>query len=185
MVQVPAKHGVDDSHLNVVVKPRRDAERKPDSLPVGDGEAALGYLRSFASSVVFEDAAAYGSGDAAQVPAGAELRRSARTKSAPEMLRMPATMKGGARLWREHLAEEDAGPAEASHPKVVAAKRGSGSVKARAASKRSLSMEECAGRRSCARRHGRPWMSGEQFVPGLDGRQSWRGACQAGHARAY
>ena len=135
--------GIDDSHLNVVVKPRRDAERKPDSLPVDDGEAAPGYLhgylRSFTSSVAFEDAAAYGSGDAAKVPAGTELRRSARTKSAPEMLRMPATRKGGAWLWREHLSEEDAGPSEASLPKVVAVKRGSGSVKARVASKRSLS----------------------------------------------
>ena len=67
MVQVPAKHGVGDSHLNVAVNPRRDAERGPESLSVEDGEAALGYLRSFASSGGFEDAAAYGSGDAAQV----------------------------------------------------------------------------------------------------------------------
>ena len=53
---------------------------------------------------------------------------------------MPATMKGGgARLWRESLAEEDAGPAEVSQPKAAAVKRGSGSVKAQAASKKSLS----------------------------------------------
>ena len=139
VVQVPAKHGIDKSHLYVVVKPRRGAEREPGILPVDDGEAAFGYLRSFASNGVFEDAAAYGSGDAAQVPVGAELRRSARTKSAPEVLRMPATMKGGARLWRDNLAEEDAGPSEAPQPKVVAVKRGSGSVKARAASRRPLS----------------------------------------------
>ena len=67
VVPVPGKHGIDDSHLDVVAKPRRDAERGPESLSVEDGEAALGYLRSFASSGGFEDAAAYGSGDAAQV----------------------------------------------------------------------------------------------------------------------
>ena len=139
VVRVPVKHGIDDSHLNVVVKPRRYADRGPESLSVEEGEAALGYLRSFASSGGFGDAAAYGSGDAAQVPVGAELRRSSRTKSAPELLRMPATMKGGARLWRESLAEEDAGPAEVSQPEAAAVKRGSGSVKARAVSKKSLS----------------------------------------------
>jgi len=133
---VPDKHGIDDSHLNVVVKPRREADREPDSLPVEEGEAALGHLRSFLSSGGFGDAVAYGSGDAAQAPLGTEPRRSSRTRSAPELLRMPATMRGGARLWRESLAEEDAGPAEVSPPKSAAVKRASGSVKARAVSKK-------------------------------------------------
>ena len=48
-------------------------------------------------------------------------------------------MRGGARLWRESLAEEDAGTAEMSQPKSAAVKRGSGSVKARAVSKKAQS----------------------------------------------
>ena len=138
-VRVPDRHGIGDSHLSVVVKPRREADRGPDSLPVEEGEAALGHLRSFSSSGGFGDAVAYGSGDAAQVPVGAEPRRSSRTRSAPELLGMPATMRGGARLWRESLAEKDAGPAEMSQPKSAAVKRGSGSVKARAVSKKAQS----------------------------------------------
>ena len=145
VVQVPDRHGIDDSHLNVVVKPRRDADRGPESLSVEEGEAALGHLRSFASSGGYGDAVAYGSGDAEQVPVGAEPRRSSRTRSTPDLLRMPATMKGGARLWRESLAEEDAGPTEVSQPEAAAVKRGSGAVKARVVSKKARSAKKAQG----------------------------------------
>ena len=98
-------YGIDDSHLNVALKAQHPPERELKSLPVEDGETALGYLQAFAGaqSRPFCDGAFYETGSSEE-SLGAE-RLPARSRSAPLRLQPALTMRGGARSWRERMVD--------------------------------------------------------------------------------
>ena len=123
-------------------------------MSVEDGETALGYLRALtgAESRPFCDGAFYEAGSS-EGSLGAE-RLPARSRAAPLRFQPAPTMRGGARSWRERMADVEVDPAVTADMSrsAEAVKRGRGAVRVRGAVRGSSSAKgaRCAVPPPCA-----------------------------------